>query len=84
MKYLYRIAFQGHRDKLGVHTFRFIAAHSVHEVLIIAGYEYKIGAAYGVPVLEVKIDKELKAGVDYIPEYQTTVHERTSYDQYKI
>jgi hypothetical protein len=50
-------------------------------VLIIAGYEHKIGAAYGVPVLEVKIDKELKAGVDYIPEYQITEHERTSYDQ---
>ena len=81
MKYLYRIAFQGRRDKLGVHTFRFIPAYSVHEVLIIAGYEYKIGVAYGVPVLEVKIDKDIKDGVDYLPEYQTTEYERTSYDQ---
>ena len=59
MKYLYKIKYQGHKDKPGDHTYRFIAAHTVHEALIIVGYEHGVGLTYGVPVLEVMIDKEL-------------------------
>ena len=60
MKYLYKIKYQGHKDKPGDHTYRFIAAHTVHEALIIVGYEHGVGLTYGVPILEVMIDKELK------------------------
>jgi len=60
MKYLYKIKYQGHKDKPGVHTYRFITAHTVHEALIIVGYEHGVGLPYGVPILEVMIDKELK------------------------
>ena len=60
VKYLYKIKYQGHKDKPGDHTYRFIAAHTVHEALIIVGYEHGVGLTYGVPVLEVMIDKELK------------------------
>ena len=59
MKYLYKIKYQGHKDKPGVPTYRFITAHTVHEALIIVGYEHGVGLTYGVPILEVMIDKEL-------------------------
>ena len=66
MKYLYKIKYQGHKDKPGDHTYRFITAQTVHEALIRVGYEHGVGLTYGVPVLEVKIDKELDNGTNRI------------------
>ena len=60
MKYLYKIKYKGHKDKPKEYTYRFITAHTVHEALIIVGYEHGVGLPYGVPILEVMIDKELK------------------------
>ena len=55
MKYEYRIRWQ---DRFGEQV-KFIEAHSVLEAIQIAGYEYKVGTAYNVPILEVKIEREI-------------------------
>ena len=60
MKYLYKITYKGHKDKPKKYTYRFIAAHTVHEAFMIVDYEHGVGLNSNVPVLEVKIDKELK------------------------
>ena len=59
MKYEYRVRWQ---DRFGEQV-KFIEAHSVLEAIQIAGYEYGVGTAYNVPILEVKIDKELSDDV---------------------
>jgi len=58
MKYAYRVKWV---DRSGeIHKSRPIEAHSVLEAIQIAGYEYGVGTAYNVPILEVKIIKELE------------------------
>ena len=56
MKYEYRVRWE---DRFGEQV-KFIEAHSVLEAIQIAGYEYGVGTAYNVPILEVKIIKELE------------------------
>ena len=56
MKYEYRVRWE---DRFGEQV-KFIEAHSVLEAIQIAGYEYKVGTTYNVPILEVKIIKELE------------------------
>ena len=67
MKYLYRVMWV----KRGTNTpstsksykfYKFVEAHSVTEAIQIAGYEWCIGVACNVPILEVRIDKELEDG----------------------
>ena len=55
MKYEYRVRWE---DRFGEQV-KFIEAHSVLEAIQIAGYEYKVGTAYNVPILEVKIEREI-------------------------
>ena len=57
MKYAYRVKWA---NRSGVIHDAFIEAHSVLEAIQIAGYEYGVGTAYNVPILEVKIIKELE------------------------
>ena len=57
MKYAYRVKWVGRSG--GIHD-AFIEAHSVLEAIQIAGYEHGVGTAYNVPILEVKIIKELE------------------------
>ena len=62
MKYAYRVKWV---DRFGeINKSRPIEAHSVLEAIQIAGYEYGVGTAYNVPILEVKIDKELEDDAD--------------------
>ena len=61
MKYAYRVKWVGRSG--GIHD-AFIEAHSVLEDRQIAGYEHGVGTAYNVPILEVKIIKELEDDAD--------------------
>ncbi len=61
MKYAYRVKW---KDRFGEIQKRPIEAHSVLEAIQIAGYEYGVGTAYNVPILEVKIIKELEDDAD--------------------
>ena len=65
MKYQYRVMWRDSRqtrDPIVSNTYKFIEAHSVPEAIQIASYEYGVGIAWNVPILEVKIDKELENG----------------------
>ena len=69
-RYLYKITYlEPYATNLSEELCKFIPAYNVQDVITTVGYKHKVGNAYGVPILEVKIDKELKAGVDYLPEY---------------
>ena len=57
MKYAYLVKWVGRSGE--IHD-AFIEAHSVLEAIQIAGYEHGVGTAYNVPILEVKIIKELE------------------------
>tara|TARA_Y100001951_G_C11217259_1_gene226538 strand:- start:630 stop:830 length:201 start_codon:yes stop_codon:yes gene_type:complete len=61
MKYAYRVKWA---NRSGVIHDAFIEAHSVLEAIQIAGYEHGVGTAYNVPILEVKIIKELEDDAD--------------------
>jgi len=58
MKYEYRVKWVDQRSS-ELHKSRPIEAHSVLEAIQLAGYEYGVGTAYNVPILEVKIIKEI-------------------------
>ena len=61
MKYAYRVKWVGRSGEI---QDAFIEAHSVLEAIQLAGYEYGVGTAYNVPILEVKIIKELEGDAD--------------------
>jgi len=58
MKYEYRVKWVDQRSS-EIHYSHPIEAHSVLEAIQLAGYEYGVGTAYNVPILEVKIIKEI-------------------------
>lgn len=74
MKYLYRVMWcdPGTRNPYPstANIYKFVEAYSVTEAIQIAGYEYGVGVACNVPILEVRIveyrridnDKELEDG----------------------
>jgi hypothetical protein len=65
MKFVYRVMWKDHRqtrDPVASNIFQFIEAYSVVEALQIASYEYGVGTAYNVPILEVKIDEIITVG----------------------
>jgi len=62
MKFVYRIMWREHRqtrDPVPRPVFKYVEAHSVVEAMQVAGYEYAVGTAWNVPILEVKIDKNI-------------------------
>ena len=62
-KYRYLLMWKDHRqtrDPVPPNILKFIEAYSVVEAIQIASYEYGVGTAWNVPILEVKIDKELE------------------------
>ena len=61
MKYMYLIKYlEPYAKNKSEELYRFIPANNVQDALLTAGYKHKVGNAYGVPVLEVTIDKELR------------------------
>ena len=60
MKYLYKITYlETHANNLSEELCMFIPAYNVQDVITTVEHKHKVSNAYGVPILEVMIDKEL-------------------------
>ena len=62
MKYRYQLMWKDNQIDLHRELERYVTvdAHSAHEAMHIASYEHSLGLQWDVPILEIRIEKELE------------------------